>query len=315
MRVLLAIDGSVPSDRARDLVAKLELPAESEIRVVAALDDGPAIVGIDWQEERPGSKYGPEGHRPHLMIALDTARLALESAGHAHVDSLLLPGDPAKAIVNEARDFEADLVVVGHRGRGTVASMLLGSTSTAVIEHAPCPVLVVRQPNLRTVLLAEDGSESSRQAVEVVAGWSIFNNLPVTVVSVADVGIPVAMEVQAGLYEQVLESYMESADVARAQTREIAARAAETLTGAGREVTVDVREGSPTTTIVDAARDHGVDLVVMGTRGHTGLARIALGGTARSVVIHAPCSVLVVRGQRIAAAARPVVSGAATPTS
>jgi universal stress protein A len=80
-------------------------------------------------------------------------------------------------------------------------------------------------------------------------------------------------------------------------------------------VTVDVREGSPTTTIVDAARDHGVDLVVMGTRGHTGLARIALGGTARSVVIHAPCSVLVVRGQRVAAAARPVVSGAATPTS
>ena len=116
-------------------------------------------------------------------------------------------------------------------------------------------------------------------------------------VSVADVAIPVTMEVQLGLYEQVLKSYMESADLARADTHAIATAAAERITQAGRHVTIDVREGSPATAIVEAARAHNVDLVVMGTRGHTGLARIALGGTAHSVMLHAPCSVLIVRGQ------------------
>ncbi len=304
MRVVLAIDGSIPADRARDLLAKLDLPAESRIRVVAVLDDGPAVVGIDWQENVPGTTYGPEGRRAHLMTALETATLALESAGHSGVDSVLLRGRPARAIIDEARDFEADLVVVGHRGRGAVATMLLGSTSTEVVEHAPCPVLIVREPNLGSALLAEDGSESSHEAVGVVARWPIFERLPITVVSVAEVDIPVTMEVQLGLYEEVMKSYMESAEMARTETQRIAMRAADTLTEAGRKVQVDVLEGSPATSIVDAARAHAVDLVVMGTRGHTGLARIALGGTARSVMLHAPCSVLVVRGRPAAPEAR-----------
>lgn len=297
MRILLALDGSITSDRARALVAKLNLPVETEIRVIAVLDHAPRDGGIDWHADLPGSTHGPEGQRAHLMTALETASQALESAGRVHVDSVLLRGEPAKAIIDEARDFEADLVVVGHRGHGAVKSMFLGSTSTAVLEHAPCPVLVVREPNLRNALLAEDGSESSRQATEAVARWPIFNHLPITVVSVADVGIPVTMEVQLGLYEQVLKSYIESADIARAQTREMATRAAQTLTEAGRDVTIDVREGSPAGAIVEAAVEHQVDLVVIGTRGHTGLARIALGGTARSVMLHAPCSVLIVRGR------------------
>jgi nucleotide-binding universal stress UspA family protein len=309
MRVVLAVDGSIAADRARDLVASLELPVDSEIRVVAALDEGPAVLGMDWPEDRPGTKYGPESPRQHLMTALETAKLALESAGHPKVDSVLLRGEPARAIIDEASAYEADLIVVGHRGRGAFTSALLGSTSTALVEHAPCPLLVVRQPTLRSVLLAEDGSKSSGEATEAVASWPIFDRLPITVVSVADVRIPIAMEVQPGIYEQVVESYIESADLARAQTRETAASAAERLTAAGRLATIDVREGSPATTIVEAAQAHGVDLIVMGTRGHTGLARIALGGTARSVMLHAPCSVLVVRGLRV----EPALGKASTP--
>jgi len=298
MRVVLAVDGSVAADRALDFVSRLELPATTQIRVVAVLDEGPAVLGMDWPEERPRAKSEPESPRQHLMTALETAKLALESAGHPQVDSVLLRGEPARAIIDEARDYEADLLVVGHRGRGALSSTLLGSTSMVLVEHAPCPLLVVRQPTLRSVLLAEDGSASSYEATEAVARWPIFDNLPVTVVSVADVRIPIAMEVQPGIYEQVVESYLESADAARVQTSEMAARAAERLTAAGRLTAIDVREGSPASTIVEAARAHGVDLVVMGTRGHTGLARIALGGTARSVILHAPCSVLVVRGLR-----------------
>ena len=305
MRIVVAVDGSIASDRACELAARLNLPADAQIRVVAVMDDGPAGGGIDWHADLPDAGSGPEGERAHLAIALETATRSLTDAGRQHVDAVLLRGEPAQAIIDEAVEWKADLVMVGHRGRGAVASMLLGSTSSKVAEHAPCPVLVVREPKLGSALLAEDGSESSGEAVQLVADWPIFNALPVTVVSVADVALPVTMEVQLGLYEQVLKTYMESVDLARAQTRTIAMLAAERLSKVGRKATVHVLEGSPATVIVEAARTHAVDLVVMGTRGHTGLARLALGGTAHSVMLHAPCSVLVVRGYPVTSAETP----------
>jgi nucleotide-binding universal stress UspA family protein len=53
-------------------------------------------------------------------------------------------GDPAEAIVKEAEETGADLVVVGTRGHGLVGRALMGSVSTKVLHHAPCDVLVVR---------------------------------------------------------------------------------------------------------------------------------------------------------------------------
>ena len=58
----------------------------------------------------------------------------------------LATGDPAEAICAYAEEIGARLITVGTRGHGTVASLLLGSVSQAVMRHAPCPVLVVRDP-------------------------------------------------------------------------------------------------------------------------------------------------------------------------
>lgn len=58
------------------------------------------------------------------------------------VEKRVVAGNPADAILDEAKD--ASLVVVGSRGRGRLTSAFLGSVSSRVIEHAPCPVVVVR---------------------------------------------------------------------------------------------------------------------------------------------------------------------------
>jgi nucleotide-binding universal stress UspA family protein len=58
------------------------------------------------------------------------------------VDVVAIPGSPAKVLVHQTRD--ADVLVLGHRGRGAVAGALLGSVGLACVLHATCPVTIVR---------------------------------------------------------------------------------------------------------------------------------------------------------------------------
>jgi nucleotide-binding universal stress UspA family protein len=70
---------------------------------------------------------------------------------------------------------------------------------------------------------------------------------------------------------------------------------ADRLSDAGLVTAVEVRNGDPAACIVKVASELGADCVVMGTRGHTGFARLLLGSVARNVLLHAACSVLIVR--------------------
>ena len=64
---------------------------------------------------------------------------------------------------------------------------------------------------------------------------------------------------------------------------------------AGLQATAHVREGDAAHQIIACARERDAGLIVVGTRGQTGLKRLILGSVARNIVLHAPCSVLVVR--------------------
>jgi nucleotide-binding universal stress UspA family protein len=294
MRVVLAIDGSVSSAKARDLVAGLPWPDGSTIRVVGAVEHGPELFGLPWIPVVPENAGAIEEEVVNrLTDALLTAERSIARPAIA-VDHVLLRGHAARAIVDEASTFGAELLVLGSRGHGGLETMLLGSTSAEVVDHAPCPVLVVRGPRVGSIVLAEDGSTGARDAAACVEEWPILASVPVTVVSVAEVAVPMG-GATFGLYDQVMESYTESADVARAEHREIAIRRADRLARTGRAVQIEVRDGDAAAEIVAAAGELKADLVVVGTRGHTGLTRMILGSVARKVLTHAPCSVLVVR--------------------
>lgn len=298
MRILLATDGSQPAGRALNLVANMAWPTGTSIRLVSAVPKGSEMV-VKWTPETASlselDRIEDTVVRTHA-VALDSAERDLRLAHpECTVEGFLLRGRPASRIVDEARDFEADLIVVGHRGHGPMETMLLGSVSAEVVDHAPCPVLVARSGTLGPVVLADDGSPSAVTAAAVLEAFPLPAQTPITVLSITDTGFPFAAAAAPGLYDQAINSYVRSLKEARDDTTRIATGAADRLQEAGYRTTPVVRDGDPAHEIVEYAKTHETGLLVLGTRGHTGLKRLLLGSVARNVLLHAPCSVLVVR--------------------
>lgn len=297
MRILLAVDGSPSSDRATELVSTFPLPPESVIRVVAVQQPFVDVLAMSWAsvgESGIGDETEEEQDARHLKEAIERAEIALKRPDLT-LEGFLVRGRPASAIVDAAGAMEADLVVLGSRGHGTIATMVLGSTASEVVDHAPCPVLVARSGTLGTIALADDGSRSARSAESVVTAWPLFADREISVVAVVEVGVPVAAGFTPGLYDQVLESYTRSLDEARQEVAEASQSVANRLSDACLRATPVVLEGDPASEIVRYATERRAGTIVMGTRGRTGLARLVLGSVARNVLVHASCSVLIVR--------------------
>lgn len=85
-------------------------------------------------------------------IQADAKTLADETTAavpkEVKADVVVVDGDPAQAILAQVRTGKHDLIVVGSRGRGDAASMLLGSVSHAVLHHSRVPVLIVHGPSV-----------------------------------------------------------------------------------------------------------------------------------------------------------------------
>jgi nucleotide-binding universal stress UspA family protein len=141
--LVVATDGSLAAGAALD----------EAISLAAETGDGVAVITV-WRALQGdfGLAYPSaallddllDAERKHAESTLSDAATRAETAG-VHIRTRLATGDPAEEICSYAEEIDARLIAVGTRGYGTVASLLLGSISNAVIRHAPCPVLVVRE--------------------------------------------------------------------------------------------------------------------------------------------------------------------------
>jgi nucleotide-binding universal stress UspA family protein len=292
MKVLIAIDGSPGSITARDLAASLRWPADTHFTLLAAYG-----VPIDWTGG-VGSTMDwigdvEDATRDALADRLRELAGPLEQRGWT-VDRQTARGRPASAIIDAARHLGADLVVTGSRGRGALRSMLLGSVANEVASGAPCPVLVARRPSVARLLVATDGSTSARDIPDVLAAMGVFGALPVDVMSVSIPDHP-GFETVVTLYTLGNERLAEQRRELRRQSARDAKQMADRLAEIGLRPTHHVRAGDPATEIIGLAEEREADLVVTGTRGLSGVARLLLGSVARNVLTHARCSVLIVR--------------------
>lgn len=272
-------------------------PAQAVTRIIAGTDGSERALEAVRQAARLAAALGADlgiayvidPGRPHEGDVEAEAEKALAAgsaiAGHLGVEptTLVLTGDPGKALVEHAEQEGAQLICVGPDGGIIASTMHVGGTANHVLREAHCSVLVARPAGSdfpRRVACAVDGSESSVDTALAAATVAASTGAELRLVHV----IPVFRGHNA---EWTLEPSEESPPEL----------APSVVAASSLEVT-PIREmamGRPERALVAAAERDGSDLMVVGHRGVSGMRRVLLGSVSEHVAHHAPCSVLVVR--------------------
>ena len=136
--ILLGVDGSEHALRAAKTAADLARSMKSEtLRIVVAYDSVPPYLGEPNMQTAISAR---------MKEAEDILQKAMEVVGEipGGIHTETLEGPPAEALLDVANTRKCDLIVMGSRGLGRLTGLLIGSQSQKVVQHAPCPVLIVR---------------------------------------------------------------------------------------------------------------------------------------------------------------------------
>jgi universal stress protein A len=143
MKVLIAVDDSRCSKAAMSWVKEMRWNAGTEFIVLSAARlTVPAYAFADIPMTLPSNEINQEQVRLHEEIAARFERQIRERGYPTR--ALVREGDPREVILEVAREFGVDLVVVGSHGRSGITKLMLGSVASHVVTHAPCPVTVIK---------------------------------------------------------------------------------------------------------------------------------------------------------------------------
>lgn len=288
-RVIAGYDGSPASETACAFALWLAGKAGGEAALFHACPEEPEL-------SRATSR-----NRPSVLTAEGEAQLAEDrtwrqrldelggyAATGATVESVLARGSATAALLEEVACRPVDLMLVGSTGVGTVRGTLMGSVSSQLVRHAPCPVL-----------LFPSGQDASPSKVEaVVVGIDGSAEAAETLRMAEELARPL------GARLVLVTAYPTSAALAPPTTelrgelsRHAAGLIAEARAGLRGDVEVltEVAEGSPRHALITSAERHGPAIVAVGNRGLGGFHGLLLGGTARWIANHASCPVLIGR--------------------
>lgn len=149
MKILIATDGSefsrLAAEKAGVLAAGM---AKAEIRIISAYEMPGPIAAVPLVAVPAYTQEIVDGLAAMAEnIASETQKTITKLLPNASLSTTTVCGKPAFAILDEAEEWGADLIVVGSHGNGFWTRALLGSVSDAVVHHAKCSVLVVRKPS------------------------------------------------------------------------------------------------------------------------------------------------------------------------
>ncbi|MDT8894552.1 universal stress protein [Halomonas sp. I1] len=281
-QVMAAIDGSQFSEGVCDYAAWASLALEAPLTFLHVVDNHPQTAEADLS-----GNIGL-GSREHLLeelshldeerakVAQEQGRLMLKAAVERAVDDGV--AEPATRQRNgtlvetlDELEDEIRLLVIGKRGETAhQASEHLGSSLERVVRGLHRPILMVPETFKRPerVMIAFDGSKTTRKGVEMLASSPLFQGIPVHVVIVG---------AETGDHRSQLDW------------------ALKTLRDAGHEAEGAIRAGEVEETLRTYKDEHAIDLVVMGAYGHSRIRHLLVGSTTTAMLRRASVPVLLLR--------------------
>ena len=281
--VVVGVDGSPDSDHAVDWAA--EHAANENRDLVLLYGSGPpaaTLGGMTSGGMDPTEFLDDLDKAGHDVLDRAAQRLAADHP-EGRVHTAVVRSDPRKALLDASE--RASVVVVGSRGHGPVATLLVGSVGAAIAGHSHCPAVVVRPHHpgkvRRGVLVAVDGSAGSQAVLEFAFRQASEKTLPLNV-----------LHAEWEAFERAHELAPEDPDF-----QETALTLAEAIAGLGEKypdvsVTKVLMRGTPKDAVLQHA--DSMNLVVVGHGNADPISRALFGSVALSVVEHASTVVAVV---------------------
>ncbi|MDG4810163.1 universal stress protein [Micromonospora sp. WMMD1120] len=285
--VVVGVDGSEPALRAVRLAATEAARRGRPLRIVHGF-----IWPLLHVPASPAPDAPPGGGLRHQARELVDAAVAEAeaTAPGLTVSGEIIDGEAAAVLVGESPT--AALLVLGDRGLGGFSALVVGSVAVQVAAYADCPVLVARgacRPD-QPVLVAVDGSEASRLAADVAAEAAVARGVPLAAVhAYRHPGSSGPGDMQPLVYDEA---------ALHGEQQRMLAEWLDGLTGRhpGLRLTCRAVHGRPGTVLAEATRD--AQLAVVGGQGRGEVTGLLLGSVSQSLLHHARCPVVVVRGPR-----------------
>jgi nucleotide-binding universal stress UspA family protein len=256
--ILVPTDGSDVAAAAADAAVGLARRFDADVH---------ALYVRDSPEDDGGGRATATVAERATAAGVDASTAAVDAEGPVH-----------RRLLAYVADEGIDLVVMGTHGRTGLDRFVLGSVAERTLRESPVPVLTVHEEtavdrDLDAILVPTDGSDCAETAAAHAVDLALATGAALHVVHVVDVGILPADE--SG---DVLDELERAGRRALDSVVERAAEAGVSTTRAS------VLSGAPHRAITDYVDAEAVDLVVMGTHGHTGFDRYLLGSVAERVV-------------------------------
>jgi nucleotide-binding universal stress UspA family protein len=318
-RAILATDGSTEAQAVVTFAGALAWQPETRISVASIVEvQPPSELAIDRMAARGLSGWRRVLELSHTAARDQASRFVADAAASlrerhptAIINEVVGMGEPAAELLSLATNEQAQLILVGARGRTELQTLLLGSVSEALLPEAPCPVLVVRRPvaDLSTVLVAVRTSEDADGLAEICLRLPLPATTRLVAVSVSTPQAfvkPGHQPFAPGRVEAMLDEWAAGDDLEAEAAGE---RYVDRIRAAApdRAVAARVVRGQVSPSLVEARADvaptlmaeaEGLDaslIVVSARERHGPSARLGLGSVSRKIVRRAPTAVLVVR--------------------
>ena len=290
-KILVAVAEGGLSDAACVLGAEIAGRARAEMELLHGLPV-PTLPGARWSEPKVG-EYAEERRLSLRRALAEPLKGSATGSDAAELASKLsvVPGQPAKVLLERARSWPADLLVLGTSGKSK--ELDFGGVARAAFSQAPCPVLLVPRPArpIRKLLVPVDLSPASLAALAVARDWAALFSARVLAVHCFSVPELVAY----GIPEAPLAPMDFGVEELRESAKQRFERAMHDFDWRGVPWDARLFHGPPEPIVLDLQDDH--ELIVMSTHGHTGLAAALLGSVAYDILrrTHTPALAVPVR--------------------